>query len=50
VVGVLEQLSQVHNESIAQSMTRLCEMLPVEAYRVACDEIAVIFAPIVIEV
>ncbi len=48
LVGLVEQLSQIYNISVAESLTKFCEFLP-NGFGVACKLIVSDFAPTIIK-
>lgn len=44
-VGLLEQLGQVHNETITLTLQRVCELFGDVKYRSACDMIVQFIGP-----
>lgn len=45
LVGIAEQLTQIHNETIAQSIERFCSYLPSGGFQELCDELVKEYAP-----
>ena len=49
LVGLMEQLALVHNESIADGIAHFCRLLPTEIVTRACDSLVEVYAPVIIE-
>ncbi|KAK2141649.1 hypothetical protein LSH36_1061g00003 [Paralvinella palmiformis] len=49
VVGLIEQLAQVHNRTIMETVDDLCDLLPQGVYHEACTAIIHRYGPVVID-
>ena len=49
IVGLTEQLSIVYNQSIENSLDRLCGYLPDGIFRLTCQQAVSIFGPVIID-
>lgn len=49
LVGLTEQLSIVYNQSIENSLERLCGYLPDGIFRLACQQAVSNFGPVIID-
>jgi hypothetical protein len=48
-VGVIEQLADVRNETITQTLTTVCNLLPFGLIRLTCQETLTIYGPTLID-
>ena len=48
-VGLVEQLAQVHNKTITDTVNDLCKLLPEGVYYDACTAIIHRYGPVVID-
>jgi len=48
VVAVLEQLAEVQNKTVTETVEKACMLLPAGAFRTTCEETIAIFGPTII--
>jgi len=48
-VGIVAQLAQVHNESVAEAVQTVCQLFKDTTYRTACNAVILFIGPLVIQ-